>query len=120
MRIEALRRAIQKANLNHTDKIKVLQTNIEQPNQKKIALQTGGGILFLELNQILYLKADSSYTHFITAEGRKITVTKRISEYERLEEIGNFLRIHRSHSNQSQFGKKNCKTRRWKCSDGRW
>ena len=70
---------------------------MENPLDKKVALNTGDGITFLELNNILYLKADGSYTHFYTIDKHKITVAKKISDFERLEAMGNFLRIHRSH-----------------------
>jgi two-component system LytT family response regulator len=49
------------------------------------------------LDEILYLKADGSYTQFYLTEGRKITVSKRLQEYERIISLGNFQRIHRSH-----------------------
>ena len=70
---------------------------MENPLEKKVALNTGDGITFLELHDILYLKADGSYTHFYTTNRHRITVAKKISDFERLEAIGNFLRIHRSH-----------------------
>lgn len=64
---------------------------------EKIALQTGDGILFLELDKIIYLKADGSYTHFYTTDQSKITISKRLAEFEKLEIMGKFMRIHRSH-----------------------
>lgn len=70
---------------------------MENPLEKRVALNTGDGITFLELHNILYLKADGSYTHFYTTDKHKITVAKKISDFERLEAMGNFLRIHRSH-----------------------
>ena len=98
VRIDALQRALTKVNdSNSLEKIKVLQNNLDLPQNKKIALNTGDGITFIELLDILYLKADGSYTHFFLSNKNKITVSKKISEFERLEQVGNFMRIHRSH-----------------------
>ena len=99
VRVEALEKALHKVLENNNDlkKLKALQTNMENPLDKKVALNTGDGITFLELQNILYLKADGSYTHFYTIDRHRITVAKKISDFERLEAMGNFLRIHRSH-----------------------
>ena len=99
VRVDALEKALHKVmeNSNDLEKLKTLQTNMENPLDKKVALNTGDGITFLELHDILYLKADGSYTHFYTTNKHRITIAKKISDFERLEAMGNFLRIHRSH-----------------------
>lgn len=99
VRVDALEKALHKIRdtSNDLEKLKTLQTNMENPMDKKVALNTGDGITFLELQNILYLKADGSYTHFYTTDRHRITVAKKISDFERLEAMGNFLRIHRSH-----------------------
>lgn len=98
VRIDALQRALSKVNdIKSNESLKVLQSNLDVPQNKKIALNTGDGITFIELQDILYLKADGSYTHFFISNKNKITVSKKIAEFERLEVVGNFMRIHRSH-----------------------
>ena len=98
VRVEALQRALSKLNdTKSSESLKVLQNNLEMPQNKKIALNTGDGITFIELQDILYLKADGSYTHFFISNKNKITVSKKIAEFERLEQVSNFMRIHRSH-----------------------
>ncbi|RZK09894.1 MAG: response regulator transcription factor [Flavobacterium sp.] len=99
VRLEALEKALNKVEENNSDleKLKTLQNNLESPLNKKVALNTGDGITFLLLQNILYLKADGSYTHFYTTDKHRITVAKKISDFERLEAMGNFMRIHRSH-----------------------
>ncbi len=92
IRITGLERALNKAKLaSEKSPLTVDETH------KKIALQTGEGLLFLELEKIIYLKADGSYTHFFTTDNQKITLSKRLAEFEKLETLGNFMRIHRSH-----------------------
>ncbi len=98
VRIDALQRALSKVNDSKSlESLKVLQSNLDIPQHKKIALNTGDGITFIELQDILYLKADGSYTHFFISNKNKITVSKKIAEFERLEQVSNFMRIHRSH-----------------------
>lgn len=96
VKIDALERAIKKAK-ESVNTLEILKENLANNQPQKLALQTGDGITFLNLDEILYLKADGSYTHFITTSNKRITVSKRLSEYERLEQLGSFLRIHRSH-----------------------
>jgi two-component system LytT family response regulator len=95
VRITALERALKRAEEAGT-KIDVLRENMESTGSKKVALSTGDGLVFLTLEDVLYLKADGSYTHFVTRDNKKITVSKKISEFEKLEKMGPFLRIHRS------------------------
>lgn len=98
VRIDALQRALSKVNVTKSiESLRVLLNNFDVPQHKKIALNTGDGITFIELQDILYLKADGSYTHFYISNKNKITVSKKIAEFERLEIVSNFMRIHRSH-----------------------
>lgn len=96
IQISALQRAIQKLNDKKPETIQALQHNLSVDAPKKVALQTGEGIVFLAFDDIIYLKADGSYTHFITDSHSKITVSKRLADFERLELMGSFMRIHRS------------------------
>lgn len=96
IRVAAVERALQKIKAN-TIAIENLKQQLSNASSQKIALQTGDGVLFLELSQIIYLKADGSYTHFYTLDGKKITISKKLAEFEKLEQMGNFMRIHRSH-----------------------
>lgn len=97
VRMEALKKALRKLEYHQLMNIKVLQSHLEPSLPQKVALQTGDGLIFLKLDDIIYLKADGSYTHFITLDKKKIIVSKKIADFERLEQMGPFMRIHRSH-----------------------
>jgi two-component system LytT family response regulator len=97
IQIKNMERAIQKLSYGQGETINALRQNFNSEMPKKVALQTGDGIVFLKFDDIIYLKADGSYTHFISDSHNKITVTKRIADFERLQTMGPFLRIHRSH-----------------------
>ncbi len=93
-----LERALNKISEDNTfgaDHYKTLQENLHSEN-KKIALKTGDGILFIKLNDILYLRAEGTYTHFILDKQKPVLVSKNLAEYDKLQEIGNFMRINRS------------------------
>jgi two-component system LytT family response regulator len=77
--------------------LEVLRENLTADQPKKITITSNEGLLVLKLEDILYLKADGSYTHFMLVDGSKTTTSKRLSEYQRIMAIGNFQRIYRSH-----------------------
>ncbi|MCH8554670.1 MAG: LytTR family DNA-binding domain-containing protein [Schleiferiaceae bacterium] len=97
VRVDGLTRALEKIQVQEKAKFEILKHNLENPSHRKIALQTGEGTLFLLLDDIIYLKADGSYTHFHLADGRKLILSRGLSDFTKLETMGNFFRIHRSH-----------------------
>jgi two-component system LytT family response regulator len=90
---KAVERARKKLNItsqtiNNIDKITI---------NDKVALHSSEGLLLIDPSDIIYMKADGSYTNFILVDQKRITVAKTLNEFMRLEERGNFLRIHRSY-----------------------
>jgi two-component system LytT family response regulator len=76
----------------------LLKENITQPVSQKIAIPTGSSIRFLALNEIVYLKADGSYTHIILENNDKIMVSKSLKQYEELLIFSDdFIRCHKSY-----------------------
>ncbi len=83
---------------NHKELYDNLKLNISGNTMRRIALPTSSGILFIKPEEIVYLKADGSYTHFILHSGKEIVVSKRIKEYESaLTPEMRFYRPHRSY-----------------------
>lgn len=96
IQIDDLKRAFNKISPTSTQEIKALKNNLHPEASKKIILNTNGIQEFLNIQDILYIKADGSYSDVILND-KKICVTKRLAEFEKLQEVGPFLRIHRSH-----------------------
>jgi two-component system, LytTR family, response regulator len=73
--------------------------NIMSPNNEplRIVLPVADGFNFIQSNDIVYLKADRSYTDFYLKNGSCITVSKNLKEYDDLLNHRNFFRIHRSY-----------------------
>jgi two-component system LytT family response regulator len=97
VRKEQIERALDKIQPTSAPQLEALQQNTQGHGEKRIGLQLGDGLLFVRLEQIMYLRADGSYTHIHLTDGQKFTVTKKLLEYEKLEQWGDFMRIHRSH-----------------------
>jgi two-component system LytT family response regulator len=109
IKIPQLERAILRASkLSLRDKLQEKQAyaNLKEQWQnpddaaRKIALRTAEGLHLIPVNDIIYLKADGSYTTFVLnypEPNNKIVVSKSISEYERLQSNFNFMRVHRSY-----------------------
>jgi two-component system LytT family response regulator len=61
----------------------------------RIALPTMDGLLFIDVNKILYCESEGRYTRFHMAEHeKKILISKNIGEYELLLPQKTFVRIH--------------------------
>lgn len=104
IQIEQLREAIQKAEnsiathqqQNENLKLSSLKDNYNSSN-RKIALPLSDGILLLALNDIVYLKAEGSYTQLYLTDGSKLLISKKLADLEHLCESGEFFRTHRSY-----------------------
>jgi two-component system LytT family response regulator len=96
--VEHVQRALKKLQPIRAENLNALKQNLTNTQPQKIALQTSGGLFFVELNDIVYLKADGSYTHVYFANGSKETISKKLTEFSALEKTKQFMRIHRSHT----------------------
>ncbi len=63
---------------------------------KKINLPHANGFHVLNIDNILYIQADSNYSIFSTEKGEKIIVSRHLKEYESILEDCGFCRIHKS------------------------
>jgi two-component system LytT family response regulator len=95
--IEQIQRALHKISLKPTPQIyTTLQENLQNPQEKKIVLQTADNIFLVKLNEIICLQAEGSYTKFILTNQPPILISKTLSEFEYLEKTGLFFRSNRS------------------------
>lgn len=79
------------------ERIETLQTNIQEFKIKKIVVPLSQGSLFIELKEIIYLKAEGSYVNFFLKDGTKILASKNIKDFEdQLTPADGFYRTHRS------------------------
>jgi two-component system LytT family response regulator len=101
VRLDHLSRALKKISFTEPGKESknylVLKDNISVQTEKKIVLQTAETIFVVRLEDILYLQAEGSYTRFHTTSHGVLTITKKLIDFEYLEQTGSFFRTHRSY-----------------------
>lgn len=102
IQIDQLVRSVDKVKSKHKshlkEKLQTLKLNLSEPGQlSKIALPVSDGFLFVKPEDILYLRAESSYTRIYLSEDKDLLVTRTLKEFEKLIDHPHFMRIHRSY-----------------------
>lgn len=115
LNIDELHKAIQKLKhtLQHAENVvlnKTLLDNLLQTVQnnsiiKKIALPQLGGIVFIELEEIVSLQADSNYSIIHLQNMQKKVISKTLKDFEELLDTNQFVRIHKSYIVNLRFVK---------------
>ena len=96
----AVSKADKRLNREYLNKnLEVLLNNIKSSSQNnhRIALSTLEGLLFVNVNDIIYCESSGPYTKFIFNHGDKIITSKHLKEYEDLLTGYDFYRIHKSY-----------------------
>ena len=66
-------------------------------SNRKIGLATSDGIIYAEVSQMVRCEAKGPYTHIFFKDGKKITTSKNLKEYELSLKEHQFFRVHNSH-----------------------
>ena len=66
-------------------------------NDKKITINTEGKLVFLEAEDILFVKSDGNYSTFILEKNQKLVVTKKLKDVDSILPNHKFFRIHNSY-----------------------
>ncbi|NOU59468.1 LytR/AlgR family response regulator transcription factor [Marinifilum caeruleilacunae] len=96
-----LQHAVERYKESHQDldlneKIQVLFDSLNNQH-KKIVLPTSNGLKVVEVENIIYCRADGSYTHFYIVDEDPIMVSKALSNFEELLPSELFCRVHNKH-----------------------
>lgn len=98
--IEAVRRAAQRiADKTSASQVETFLYNLHRvhtPAEMKLCIPDMKGFQVVQLADVIYCESESSYTIFYLLNGRRITASKSIIEYELLLERSGFCRIHKS------------------------
>jgi len=100
---EALAKAAQRLKEKKTVEqfgvlVNLLNNNPDSPKtrqQKRIALPTFNGLIYVDMLDIIIIEADQNYCTFIIENRPNLTISKNIKNYDGLEEH-EFMRVHRS------------------------
>jgi two-component system LytT family response regulator len=93
--IEKIKRFKKKINPDVIEDILINFTN--NNSKKKITINTDGKLLFLNLEDILFVESDGNYSTINMTDKQKILVTKKLKEVNCLLPEHSFFRIHNSY-----------------------
>ena len=83
---------------NDVLRVQTLLHNIVQEQKlQKVVLKDKGGFHILNIEDIIRLEAQGSYTQFMIKGGQSILISKNIKEYDDLLQSYGFFRSHKSH-----------------------
>jgi two-component system LytT family response regulator len=75
-----------------------LKENLKEDGLDKIAVPDSNSIRFLKLDDILYFKADNTYTEIFFADNKKLTISRTLKNIEdTLAGTASFFRCHKSY-----------------------
>lgn len=98
--VEDLKNAInlfEKSKYKFASNFQVLKENIKNPSSKKLAINTINSVAFVETKDILYFQGDGAYTKIYLKEGKLITVSKGLKNFETiLQDNPDFFRCQKS------------------------
>lgn len=98
--IEAVERAEQRLKEGRKEKQSdALLYNIEKagkPMEMRLCLPTFKGFLIVKLEEIIYCEAERSYTIFHLSDGKTLTVSKPLLDYDNMLKDAGFFRVHKS------------------------
>ncbi len=99
--VNAVNKAIKLCNSNapqSAERFDTLRENLKDSILKKIALPVAEGLIFIDIEDLMYLEADGAYTKVFLNDGSKLLISKKLKEFENiLSNNKNFFRTHRSY-----------------------
>jgi two-component system LytT family response regulator len=99
--VNAVNKAIKLCNSNapqSVERFDALKENLKDSILKKIALPVAEGLIFIDIDDLMYLEADGAYTKVFLNDGSKLLISKKLKEFENiLSNNKNFFRTHRSY-----------------------
>lgn len=96
--VKAVEKASQKLeNPQFNERVETLKENLKQEFISRVALPIQEGLIFVDVDDIIYLKADGSYTNIFLNDGKTILVSKKLKTFEEVLNHPQFFRPHRSY-----------------------
>ena len=104
---EAVRKAVYyiRLRIEHIDANNIYKESIQNLNEhihsrskqiQKLTIAEQFGFRVINVNEIIYLEADTNYTILHLTEKRQVIATRNLGEFEKLLESPEFFRIHKS------------------------
>jgi len=97
--VEAVKRCEEKKGKEIMDfkKLENLFSSLAKPHKiQKLPIHTQEGIIYFDIDNVVRLQAYGNYTIIYLTEGKKITSSKTLKEYEEMFSNREFFRIHKT------------------------
>lgn len=94
--IEAVKKAIHIGKPSE-EQMDLFQKQAQAKQINKIAVSSLSGIVFINLEDILYVEASSNYSILVLLNCEKVIVSKTLKDVQEILENRNFFRIHRQY-----------------------
>ena len=98
--LEATIQKIKKYKLRTLNSSKIEEVLInfnEKLDKKKIVINTDGKLIFLNIDDILFVESDGNYSTIMLKDAQKIVITKKLKEVDSILPQLHFFRIHNSY-----------------------
>ena len=93
----AIEKIKNKPSLAYKQQIEQLQEVHKTKVLNKIALSTMQGLIFVTLDDVIRIEAESSYCNFILKDKKKILLSKTLADVEEIIQSPEFFRAHKSY-----------------------
>ncbi|MCH2045561.1 MAG: LytTR family DNA-binding domain-containing protein [Saprospiraceae bacterium] len=95
--VEKAHRSLQASNMEQRLNLLKEQFETQSLDFRRIALPISDGLVFVDIDKIVVVKAEGAYSHVWLSDGTKLFVSKKLIFFERiLERHPIFSRVHRS------------------------
>lgn len=82
----------------------IIQVSEQLKKESKIAIPDGNNLIMIAPSEILYLKADNSYTQIVLTSGKKMVTSRFLKNFEEsLKEYNQFFRCHKSYIINTEY-----------------
>lgn len=79
------------------EQIRLSKQQVKGQLISKIAISVQSGVVFFELNDIVYAEASGNYSKFIMQDGNSFIISKTLKDIQGILEERNFFRTHRQY-----------------------
>jgi len=93
------RAAQKKNNSTANERLDLLLDHLSNPKKdfKRIVIPSQDSLRFIRVDEIVYLEANTNYTHIYMSDNYKYVVSRTIKDFEDLLPDATFIRIHNSY-----------------------
>ncbi len=94
---EAIGKVRRKQNYAPRERSELLRQHLAEQQQSRIAIPYAGGVSFVDLADIVYLRADNVYTDIKRRAAGVLTVSRPLKDFDTMLPKPQFFRCHRSY-----------------------